>query len=201
MMAVNGDCSERENVWRVEYSSPMEADAFEILGIEPGFEVDLDEVERAFLSRLGSIHPDVAGADDVEAARLNAAREVIEDPERRAWALLSRITGGAKVQDRSLPDGFLSEILEIREEVEAALASGDAAGLATWKRWAGERRGAHISRVASMFRTMQGGGKPDDAFLRDLVRELNAWRYIERLIEQWGSERGGEPPSSDDRAR
>lgn len=191
-----------ENTPRPEYSSPMDADAFEILGIEPGFEIDLEEVEQAFLARLASIHPDVAREGDsaLLTARLNAAREVLEDPERRAWALVSRLTGGEKVQDRSLPDGFLPEIMEVREEVETAVASGDASRLASWREWARDRRAQHMSRVTGMFNAMvEGGGRPGGSAVRDLIRELNAWRYIERLIEQV-SEVEGRRAELDDRA-
>lgn len=177
----------------------MTRDAFDELGMRPGFEVDEDEIERAVLTRLAEVHPDVSGDDRaaIESARINAARHALIDPERRAWTLLRRLTGGAAMQDRSLPEGFLPEIMEVREAIEAATASHDEAEVSRWRSWAAARREEHIARVGEMFRQM-GDSPPPDAVVA-MVRELNAWRYIERLLEQISGEgaragAGGEAP-------
>lgn len=113
---------------------------------------------------------------------MNAARRALSDPERRASTLLAALGGPSKEQDRSLPDGFLAEILETRESIEAARLSADASSRQQWERWAEARRGEFIARVGQMFAAL--GPRPAGADLKAIRTQLNAWRYIERLIEQ-----------------
>lgn len=151
---------------------------FEQLGLPARFDLSPAEISRAYLSKIGAAHPDLAPSDDTDepAAKLNHARTVLANPELRADALLLALGGPAKETDRTLPPGFLASIMERREEIEAALASGGGAARETWQQWAGAARAEYQSRVGSMFR--------DGAPLANIRRELNAWRYIERLIEQ-----------------
>lgn len=161
-------------------------DPFAILGLPRCYELDAAEMQRKYLERSAALHPDLAGLDpavEERAAALNRAREILEDPERRAVALW-RLLGGAAGDDRQLPPGFLMEMMETREEIEAATASRDPAAIAQWERWAEEQRGAYQSRVAALFRGIAATGQADPETLAAIKQELNAWRYIERLIEQ-----------------
>lgn len=106
-------------------------------------------------------------------AELNEAKRVLEDPERRANALLAKLGGPSKEEDRSLPEGFLMEMMEVREQME----EDGAAGRGKWEEWAKERRGEAIEEVGAMFRERR---------LAEVRRRLNAWRYIERMMEQLG---------------
>lgn len=170
----------------------MDADPFDALGLPPEFDLDAARIDRAYLARAAARHPDLAMDDEsavADAARLNRARQELKDPESRAAALLKRLGGPDKSQDKSLPDGFLMEMMEIREEIEAAIAGPDPGQRERWRAWAGERREAHIRRVSSMFRA--AGPAPSPEALREVRRELNAWRYAERLIEQLDPEYDG----------
>ncbi|MGH7130588.1 MAG: iron-sulfur cluster co-chaperone HscB C-terminal domain-containing protein [Phycisphaerales bacterium] len=158
-------------------------DAFDILGVAARFDLDLPAVQRAYLARSADVHPDRAGeAGEQLAAELNDAKRVLEDPERRAGALLARLGGPSKEADRSLPDGFLMEMMELRESAEAAGASGDRAEVDRWIADAERRRKGHIESVGRAFAAV--GAAPTGDQLRAIRRELNAWRYIERMIEQ-----------------
>lgn len=158
-------------------------DPFAILGLEPTFDLDPAEVERSYLSRVASGHPDLGG-DGPEAgddtARLNHARRTLLDPEARASALLTHL--GHPAGDVSLPEGFLLEIMDARMEYEQAAAEGDRHQLEHWQRWARERRHEAIGQVAGLFRRHRATGEPE--VLGEIKRTLNAWRYIERMIEQ-----------------
>lgn len=161
------------------------ADPFDILGLAPRFDLGEGEIRRAYLARAAQVHPDTAGGEeDAEAlsAELNRAKRTLEDPERRANALLARLGGPAKEEDRSLPSGFLMEMMEVRERMEEAVASGDPARRTEMEAWAAARREAHASRVKALFEKA-GGDAPADV-LRAIRTELNAWRYVERMIEQ-----------------
>lgn len=163
----------------------MPPDAFDLLGLPPAFDLDAGGVERAYLSRAAAIHPDLARGDP-EAARssamLNDARRTLDNPERRADALLVRLGGPAAPRDKSLPPGFLAQMMEIREAIEEAITSGDPAARADRLAWAEGRRAEHIRTVSAMFAALPHPPTPES--LRSVRVELNAWRYTERLIEQ-----------------
>ena len=114
-------------------------DPFDLLGIEPGFELDVAGIQRRVRRRIASRHPDrisdpIEQAEAVrEVARLNEAWALVADEERRANAYLARLGGPSASDDRSLPPTFLLEILEIREQMEDALASGDHQEFIFWK--------------------------------------------------------------------
>jgi DnaJ-domain-containing protein 1 len=173
----------------------MTDDPFDILGLPATFDVNPAELRAAFLAKSGTLHPDVAGHDDPEAlarsAALNKAKRVLADPETRAEALLARLGGPAKDQDRSLPPAFLQEMMETREEIDAAIASGDPGEVVKWERWAEERRQGHIESVARQFRELINPPAPaDSGRLRAIRMELNMWRYVQRLIEQLADAEG-----------
>jgi molecular chaperone HscB len=162
------------------------ADAFDILGLAPAFEIDAAALRRAFLSRSAELHPDSGGTGDggeLDAiARLNQAKALLANPERRAELLLGRLGGPGKEQDRSLPEGFLADIMETREAIEAAATEEDRR---RWRAWAQEQRRQFTARAAGLFAhagSVSAQERP--GVLGHLRRELNAWRYIERLIEQ-----------------
>jgi DnaJ-domain-containing protein 1 len=163
--------------------TPHASDPFKQLEVARGFELDPAGIDRAFLKRAAMAHPDVSGLDVEDAARvqaeLNDARATLIDPERRANVLLALLGGASKEQDKSLPAGFLVQMMETREEIEAAMT--DVARHSYWVQWAQEQRAHYMAKVGPLFARAIGG---DAAVLPDIRRELNAWRYIERLVEQ-----------------
>jgi molecular chaperone HscB len=174
------------------------SDPFDILGVPARFDLESREIERAYLERSVRLHPDLARGDPDAArgmAELNRAKRIVADPEKRADALLVRLGGPRREEEKGLPAGFLMEMMEVREAVEGAVGSGDPAQRAKWEAWAEERRREAISEVGGMFTELwgeehrfpkaeTGGTGPGRDALRDIRVRLNAWRYIERLIEQ-----------------
>ena len=178
------------------------SDPFDVLGLRPTFDLSAAEIDRAFLARMGRAHPDhhATPADpetDIAhlAGELNRARSILSDAETRAQALLSRLGGRRKEDDRALPEGFLVQMMETRstideERAELAGEPGDVtakerqseAFLDRWETWGDARRQQHIDAVRSHFASLSG--PPDPSVLRRIRTELNAWRYIERLLEQ-----------------
>ncbi|MEO0513197.1 MAG: iron-sulfur cluster co-chaperone HscB C-terminal domain-containing protein [Planctomycetota bacterium] len=154
--------------------------AFGVLGIPPSFEIEPARVEAAYLRRVAATHPDAMGAAalhsapdaDAETAALNDARTLLLDDERRANLVHDLLGGPSAESDRSLPDGFLVEVMEVRERAE------DSAEVAAVREWARSRRSRHIDRVTALLRD------PTAENLSDARTELNAWRYIERLLAQ-----------------
>ncbi|HZW08577.1 MAG TPA: iron-sulfur cluster co-chaperone HscB C-terminal domain-containing protein [Phycisphaerales bacterium] len=171
------------------------ADAFEILGFRPRFDLDPAAVQRAYLSAVALCHPDLAGDDPdraADAARraaaLNGAKAVLLDPEARARALLERLAVPAAGDERELPQGFLAEILETRMAAEEARAAADRESILRLRAWAASERERYSRRIAELFDELGRGGADRSERARDIRRELNAWRYIERMIEQVGTD-------------
>lgn len=163
-------------------------DAFAVLGLPRSFEIDPRALQAAYLRRAAALHPDrIADPFQREeaqrsAAALNDARALLADDEQRANLLLRLAGGPAKEEDQSLPEGFLIEMMDIRQELEAALARGDEAERARLETWARNRREQHIATVRNLFAAL--GDNPTREGLAAIRRELNAWRYIERMLEQ-----------------
>lgn len=197
MMVAHGGNRFRAKKWahagRTPLRSIMADDPFAQLGLPRTFDLTSQQIETAYLRRVTTIHPDTGidllfeadhsgrGVDsDAASARLNAARDVIANPELRAGALLLLLGGPGKEQDRSLPEGFLPWIMEIREDIESQIA--DPAAVAKWRTWALEQQRAYQARVGKLFASVSQ--RVDPGVLIEIRRELNAWRYIERLLEQ-----------------
>jgi len=163
----------------------MPTDPFDCLSCPARFDLDPNIIEQNFLRQMSKIHPDLAGDDPdaaIDAAKVTAARATLLDPESRASALLHRLGGPSSDQLKDLPAGFLMDIMEARLELEQALASNDAAALGRSQQWAERQRSDFTGRVAELL--AQAQASPDDGVLREIRTQLNAWRYIERMIEQ-----------------
>lgn len=164
-------------------------DPFDTLGLTPSFDLTPARIEGAYLQRAAASHPDLAGNSEdsgADSAALNHAKAILLDPESRAHALLARLEGDHPPDERArkaLPDGFLMEIMTIRQDIEADLAGPDAEAKRTeWEAWGERRREESIGLVAELFE--QAGEDPDPERLRSIRTQLNAWRYVERLLEQ-----------------
>jgi hypothetical protein len=168
-------------------SRPMaESDPFDVLELRARFDLEPAEIQRAYFAHSAGLHPDIASGDPEAQRRmaaLNQAKRILDDPEKRASALLKRL-GGPGGEDRSLPPGFLMDIMEVREAIEEALATPDGRTEARqrWEAWAEKQRRTAIREVGDLFSAL--GTPPAAADLGRIRVRLNAWRYIERLIEQ-----------------
>lgn len=162
-------------------TAPSTDNPFAMLGLSPSYRIDRDVIERAYRVRLPNAHPD-AGGNEIDPATLNQARMVLLDDEQRAVTLLDVLSGPGASACKDLPDGFLMKMMMQRQEIEEAIESGGEEGREEWEQWGVEQRKDYRERVASMFEQL--GAEPDTDSLRAIRVQLNAWRYIERLIEQ-----------------
>lgn len=154
-------------------------DHFALFGLERSFALDEQGLQSRYLQLARLTHPDFAGSDPDQqlaamelSARVNEAHRVLSDPEERANYLLDLLGGPRRDQDKSLPAGFLEEIMLLREEL------ADAGGNPQVVEDARRRRQALLDRIAGLF------SQASPAALKEIRVELNALRYIERLIEQ-----------------
>lgn len=163
----------------------MADDPFAILGIDKRFAIDEENLRRRYLSASTQMHPDrfpdpVEQADAVESmSRLTDAYRVLCDPESRARALLA-LSGAEEEGDKDkLPPALLMEVMEVREEMEAAIEASNQAELDRLRQWADSQRAEHLQQLATLL------DKPLDAIIATKAwLELNALRYIQRMLEQ-----------------
>lgn len=158
---------------------------FDLLNAPLTFPIDQKALDRAWMRKAATLHPDHS-TDPEDAARLakiNRARTTLSNPELAANALLEALGGPSASQDKALPDGFLMEMLEVRDRLEEVKADDDPKARQELDQWAKAQREGYIDRLCEAFAacTKQDA---NTATLAEIRRELNAWRYIERLIEQ-----------------
>ncbi len=169
---------------------------FALLGIEPRYRVDRAAVERAYLARLAQAHPDAGGQREHDAAALNLARATLLNDEARAVALLELLGGPDASTLKALPEGFLMDIMARRQEIEEQIEAGGDEARDQWEQWARLQRTANRDRVAELFTSLPDAPEPES--LGEIRVQLNAWRYIERLIEQLDPDDGPPERGSDD---
>jgi molecular chaperone HscB len=170
----------------------MEQDPFALFDLTPGFELDQGQLQRRFIAATAANHPDrftdpLQQAEAAErSAAINEAFSVLTDPQRRADCLLVLLGGPAKEDDKSLPDDLLTQMMDVRQRMEEAVADQDQAVLAELATWANRQRQAHLQRIGELFKQMQSPAKDGDrAAAGKAVRlQLNALRYFQRMIEQ-----------------
>jgi molecular chaperone HscB len=168
-------------------------DHFALFGLPRQFGLDADRLLSALLDLTRQAHPDFAGSDPeaqltaMEAsAKVNEAHRILADPEKRANYLLSLLGGPAGEELKTLPKGFLEKMMMVREEMADAQASGDAGALAEFEGTAIAERRAILGRIESLFDALiPAPDAPSAGEQKGALRtELNALRYIERMLEQ-----------------
>ena len=172
----------------------MTSDPFRVLGLEPAFELDPEQVRKATLVRSARLHPDrapdpVTAAENAsKLAEVNEAASTLLDDLARAEVMI-RIHGGpGPSEDRMLPDGFLEDILATRLELEEAVARGDDVGKETLRSWAEGEWAERRRRVAAL---IDRDPAPGDEELREARREVNRWRYSQRMLDQIDGDASG----------
>lgn len=163
------------------------ADYFAVFGLPPRYAVDRDELEARYLERAQAVHPDRFAAEDSakrreameRSALVNEAYRVLRDPVRRAEYLVrlggidldsSDPRGGAPGMDQA----FLLEMIERRENLEAAREAGLAALDDLRDGVDDEAAGILEAAIAEL-------GRGD---VHRAARSLVVHRYLQRLLDE-----------------
>jgi molecular chaperone HscB len=157
------------------------ADHFAVLGLPPGYAIDVVAAEEAYKRLSRQLHPDRFARADARARRaslertvqLNDAWRTLRDPVRRAEYLIAR--AGVKVGTDAVPPAFLMEIMELREELAAALAARDAANIA---RMAEAMRDRARRAMAAIAEALDGGQ------VERAAQALATLRYYQRFLDE-----------------
>jgi molecular chaperone HscB len=172
------------------------ADHFAVLGLPWGYALDLAAAEEAYKRLSRHYHPDRFARADARARRaslertvqLNDAWRTLRDPVRRAEYLIAR--AGVKVGTDAVAPAFLMEIMELREELAAALAA---------------RHEAHNdAKVARMTEDMRArataamttiAGLLDDGQPEQAAQALATLRYYQRFLDEVAARAPGDAPA------
>jgi molecular chaperone HscB len=162
------------------------SDPFEILGVEPRFELDLANVESRHRELSRVLHPDRhVGAPSSErrmalsrAIEVNQAFVVLRDPARRAEALLQRL-GLAVPEGRELPadPALLMELLELGETIGEARRARDATQVEKLRAELELREQQALDQLAAEFRAISAA--PAEA--ERIQKRIGVVRFVRRL--------------------
>jgi molecular chaperone HscB len=166
-------------------------DSFTLLELPHTFDLEACVLRGALLKGSLQWHPDRfalaseekrAEAED-RMASLNHAHEKLIDPLHRAEELLS-LHGHAlgNGTDQTSSPIFLMEMMEIKEEAEEALQSGDRARLAIATASLRENEQERIHAITLAFRDWEAAERPNSQLdqLRGLVTEAV---YVRRTLD------------------
>jgi molecular chaperone HscB len=167
-------------------------DPFDTLGIAPSFELDLEKVEQRYRELSRVLHPDRnVGRPPAErrlslgkAVEVNEAWRTLRDPIRRAEALFRR--GNVAVEEGRQPKAdpeFLMEMMEQREALAAAKASGDRTSVERLAATIRRREEAATAKLAAGFRGAFGQ-VVEAPRLEPLLPLLGELRYYRRFLDE-----------------
>ena len=164
------------------------SDPFELLEVEPRFDLDLAFLERRHRDLSRVLHPDrYAGRPAGERQRalgraieVNEAFRMLRDPVRRAQALLARHGRPTDEADAPRADPtLLMEVMERREALAEARRNENREAVDRLTETVRARERAVESEIAASF----GESPPDLARVETLLGEL---RYHRRFLDEAG---------------
>jgi molecular chaperone HscB len=173
-------------------------DRFAALGVPRKFSIDLEIAEGNFKKLSRQVHPDRFATADPRARKaalsrtvqLNEAWRTLKDPMRRAEYLLELAGFGLKGDDRkrasadaatrevSAPPALLMEILELREELAAAMRAGQTGKV---QAMAAAMRARHADTLAALATALD---EPREANLEEAARLMIGLRYYQRFLDE-----------------
>lgn len=160
---------------------------FDLFGLSPSVDLDVAKLEASHRTLSFQTHPDrLVDADPharrlaaQKAAVLNEAVKVLRDPFRRALYLLElkgvKLEGESGAAEVKMPQGFLEQILEVREQLEEAKANRN---LETAQAMAAQIRAARARSLASGQEALRGND------LTAATLALSQVRYYTRFLEE-----------------
>lgn len=156
---------------------------FAVLGVPERFDLTIEELEERYRERSRVVHPDrfasASAAERVKAisaaTELNEAFRTLKQPVARAEHLLA-LRGTHIADNEPVAQGFLMEILELREALQAAMRAGQTAKVSEMEAEMRARHEAALSAVAEHF--------AGDGDLAAIKRELVALRYFQRFLDE-----------------
>ena len=160
---------------------------FELFGLAPAFALEAEALERSYRDIQSKVHPDrFAHAGDAErraslqwTTRVNEAYRTLKDPLQRAKHLLElRGVDVAFETNTAMPADFLVQQMALRELLEEAVQTKDAAALDTLRKNLAGEKGALERRIGESI-----DANNDYAGAAGLVRKL---MFLDKLDTEIG---------------
>jgi molecular chaperone HscB len=164
-------------------------DPFDILGVEPRFELDLRALEQRHRDVSRALHPDrYTGAPAAErrlalgrAIEANEAMRVLRDPIRRGEALARRAgVAVSEEAEQKVSPALLMEIMEAREELAEAAKKKDLARVKQLGEAMRARELATLSAIGEAFAAAAGEAQK----VKGVLPKLGELRYVRRYLDE-----------------
>ena len=170
-------------------------DHFEVMGLPHCFEIDSVELENRYQRLTLEMHPDFFGAapekqkllSEKSSVMLNAAYSYLREPASRARYLLSLFAREKNLQTDELPEGFLKEMFTLQESLDEILESCDQSDIFKMNEDLQNRYASIESNYAALFKKFETSPENTE-ILQQLQTQLNAERYLRRLLDRINSE-------------
>ena len=170
-------------------------DHFKVMGLPHCFEIDSVELEDLYQRLTLEMHPDFFGAAPENEKRLsekssvilNAAYSSLREPASRARYLLSLFAREKNLQTDTLPEGFLQEMFTLQESLDEMLESSDQSDICKMNENLQNRYASIESNYTALFKEFETSPENTE-ILQQLQTQLNAERYLRRLLDRINSE-------------
>jgi molecular chaperone HscB len=168
-------------------------DPFEVMGLEPRFDLDRAVLDKQHRELGRALHPDryaQAGASErrqalSRAIDVNEAYRRLKDPLSRADALLVRL--GLAAAEAPASPAFLMQILEAREALADAARDKDVPRIAALGREYEARAEGLVGSLAQAFELAASAAADSGvslALTQTLSRGVTELRYVQRFVEE-----------------
>ncbi len=171
----------------------ISSDHFELLGIEPAFDIDLKELQRKFIALSRHAHPDFHSGESEEvqklhmqvSAALNNAYGTLKDPAERAAYLLKMLGGKTSAEDQSVSQSFLETMMMLQEELVDAKGDGDSGEMDRLRDVLRTQHDGLMKCIGELFdkhRQAVSCRAVSDELLGELRQCINSVSYVKKLI-------------------
>lgn len=176
-------------------SGPEEANDFELLQLEPKFELTRAQLEERQRELGRILHPDrFAGAPPAQrraalskSIAVNEAVRRLKDPVYRGKLLLRCKFGAGSEEEVAAAPGLLMEVMELREQLAQARTQGALEQVEKLAATVRDRRDKLLSQIARAFDLPPGGSDEESAAVVTTLRaQLGELKYLERFVDEVG---------------
>ena len=170
-------------------------DHFKVMGLPHCFEIDSEELENLYQRLSLEMHPDFfveapekqKHLSEKSSVMLNAAYSTLREPSSRAKYLLPLLDREKSLETAALPERFLQEMFTFQESLDEILESDDQSALCKMNEDLQNRHTFIESNYPALFKKFETSPE-NHKILQQLQTQLNAERYLRRLLDRINSE-------------
>jgi molecular chaperone HscB len=171
------------------------ATLFDVFELPAAYDVDIPGLEKRYRELSLQLHPDRFAQAEARERRLsleqttalNEAYRTLKDPTRRALYLLKlhgvdldNENGSAQ---HDMPTEFLEEVMELREELDEAIAARDLTRAQAMAVDVTARQREALTEAAEALRALRNTSD-DEALVKKASHALGRVRYFTRFLDQ-----------------